>query len=315
MLLQVFKNPEKTVVHTTIDTSTVGPMTYKLPDLWEPFTSPKNRTKKQPLISTNNAKSANSRSSSEHSLNGMSSLDNCILSIETDGTRPYTPFPADSSSQKEAESDDSDDEKSSKTMLSNYHSTSSPYSTEKHNTSNLPVASLFRYDKDKEASAGSPKSATSSSHSVSSSSSSSGLPLLHRLLQHPYARPFAHESHSIYSTRGSGGFSFGKAEPGPPQRDKLPELAYKRVSLGDGPNSAVILPVHPGQTAKEVAALVAQLKVREANKPMRISSSWAQTQFVAEQDPTLHLDGFTKSIISHKLSQKSLMLDNQPSIG
>jgi len=66
-------------------------------------------------------------------------------------------------------------------------------------------------------------------------------------------------------------------------------VTYKRVSTGEGPGTAVILPVDPEKAEEDLAKLMVQMNL--PNKNTKISRSWAQTQFLAEHDPHLHLTG------------------------
>lgn len=98
--------------------------------------------------------------------------------------------------------------------------------------------------------------------------------------------------HSSHSAGKGPGFRFSKTGPAPTQwaiPACLPDVTYKRVSLGAGPGNAVILPVNPDKAEEELANLMSQLSL--PSNHAKVSKSWAQTQFVAEHDPSLHLVG------------------------
>lgn len=73
----------------------------------------------------------------------------------------------------------------------------------------------------------------------------------------------------------SPGFRFSKTGPVPTQwaiPACLPDVTYKRISLGNGPNSAVILPVDPENAEEELASLMIQLNLPQNDA--KIGRSW-----------------------------------------
>lgn len=93
------------------------------------------------------------------------------------------------------------------------------------------------------------------------------------------------------NSRGPG-FRFSKTGPVPTQwaiPACLPDVTYKRVSTGEGPGSAMILPVNHEKAEEDLAKLMVQMNL--PNKDTKIARSWAQTQFLADHDPYLNLTG------------------------
>ena len=226
--------------------SKLGPMTYTLPDLWDHVAPPSDPTKKH--VGFLDSKVPRFQESDESPIKKavkFNSIKNCNPSIET---RPYTPFPVLS------EEEDEEEEVEPSTTLKKNEFQVTPLGGKAVSQQRLSKKSNSINRKFEQSSA-----SFSKSNSILSLSSQS---------KHVSTPKEASE------TKGPG-FRFSKTGPVPTQwaiPACLPDVTYKRVSLGSGPNSAVILPVDPENAEEELASLMLQLNLPQ--NEAKIGRSW-----------------------------------------
>ena len=280
-------------------------MTYTLPDLWDHVAPPKDPTKKVPTVLSSRVPRFQTPDESPiKDAVFLKSTQNSVPSIET---RPYTPFPLIAEEEEEeVERDGVVDRIAMQATPLGGRATSQRRVMERFNPSSpsSPTAKpLSTPGKRDSTHAQSPSNAFGKGDKASATSLS-----IMSLSTHN-SKP----DNSQHSTQKGPGFRFSKTGPVPTQwaiPACLPDVTYKRVSLGDGPNSAVILPVDPEHAEEELTSLMAQLSL--PNKNAKIARSWAQTQFVAEHDPSLYLSGSPKSYSRTSFASTTRTIDLPP---
>ena len=182
----------------------------------------------------------------------LNSIKNCNPSIET---RPYTPFPVLSEEEEEKDDEEEDIEPSTRQKKSEFQVTplgGKAVSQQRLTNKSNPINRKYEQS----------TASFSKSNSILSLSSQS--------------KHISTPKEGTYSTETKGpGFRFSKTGPVPTQwaiPACLPDVTYKRVSLGNGPNSAVILPVDPENAEEELASLMLQLNLPQ--NEAKIGRSW-----------------------------------------